>query len=55
MGLSALLAFGPIKEWAGFQAWSDAQIGFFSIGLSLLGFVVGSFVERFFFQSRVNQ
>ena len=47
-GLSALLAFGPIKEAAGFGAWSEAQIGFFSIGLSLFGFVVGSLIERRF-------
>lgn len=55
MGLSALLAFGPIKEWAGFQAWSEAQIGFLSIGLSILGFIAGSLIERFFLQSPVNR
>ena len=55
LGLSALLAFGPIKEWAGFQAWSEAQIGFFSIGLSVFGFVAGSLIERSFFQKQINR
>ncbi len=45
-GLSALLAFGPIKEVMGFEGWSEAQIGFLSIALSLFGFVAGSYLER---------
>ena len=45
-GLSALLAFGPIKEVTWFANWSEAQIGFLSIGLSLFGFVFGSLYER---------
>jgi hypothetical protein len=49
-GLSALLGFGPIKEAAGFASWSEAEIGFLSIGLSLFGFVAGSLIERRFVQ-----
>ncbi|GJM03738.1 MAG: 3-guanidinopropionate transporter [Rhodomicrobium sp.] len=47
-GLSAILAFGPIKEATGFAGWSEAQIGFFSIGLSVFGLVAGSLIERQF-------
>lgn len=47
-GLFALLGFGPIKEAVGFGAWSEAQIGFLSIGLSLFGLVAGSLIERKF-------
>lgn len=49
-GLSALLGFGPIKEAAGFASWSEAEIGFLSIALSLFGFVAGSLIERRFVQ-----
>ncbi len=48
LGLSAVLAFGPIKDWAGFGGWSEAQIGFLSIGLSCFGLVAGSLLERSF-------
>lgn len=47
-GLTALLGFGPIKEAAGFTEWSEAQIGFLSIGLSLFGLVAGSLLQRAF-------
>lgn len=46
MGISALAAFGPIKVALGLEAWSEAQIGFVSIGLSVIGFVGGSLIER---------
>ena len=48
LGLSALFAFGPIKEATGFEAWSEAQIGFLSIGLAIFGFVAGSYLQRAF-------
>lgn len=45
-GLTALIAFGPIKTALEFDGWSEAEIGFLSIGLSLFGFVAGSLLER---------
>jgi len=45
-GLSAILAFGPVKKAWGFEGWSEAQIAFMAIGLSLLAFIVGSLLEN---------
>lgn len=53
MGFSALLALGPIKEVSGFSSWSEAQIGFLSIGLSILGLVCGSLLEKSLSKGRV--
>ncbi len=47
LGLTALLAFGPVQAALGWlNGWSEAQIGFLSIGLALFGFVAGSLLER---------
>lgn len=45
-GLSAILAFGPVKTSVGLEAWSEAQLGFLAIGLSIAGFIGGSLFER---------
>lgn len=45
-GLTAIAAFGPVKEALGLSGLSEAQIGFLSIGLAIFGFVAGSFLER---------
>ncbi len=54
LGFSALFALGPIKEATVFSSWSEPQIGFFSIGLSIFGLVAGSYFERCFFQKRIS-
>lgn len=53
-GFSALFALGPIKEATVFSDWSDAQIGFFTIGLSIFGLIAGSFVERTFYKKPIS-
>lgn len=47
-GLTAIVALGPVKAALGLDGWSEAEIGFLSIGLSLFGFVAGSYLERAF-------
>ena len=53
-GFSALFALGPIKEATVFSEWSDAQIGFFTIGLSIFGLIAGSLVERTFYKKPIS-
>lgn len=46
LGFSALAALGPVKSAIGLDGVSAPVIGFATIALSLLGFVVGSLSER---------
>ena len=45
LGFSAVAALSPIKTALGLDAISSPMIGFAAIGLSLVGFVVGSLTE----------
>ncbi len=46
LGFSAVVALSPIKTALGLDSVSSPVIGFAAIGLSLIGFVVGSLSER---------
>lgn len=45
LGFSAIAALGPVKVWLGLDGVSAPVIGFAAIGLSILGFVLGSLSE----------
>ena len=45
-GFSAIAGLGPVKSMLGLDAWTGPQIGFASIALSLLAFIVGSLSEK---------
>ena len=45
LGFSAVIALAPIKTALGLDAVPSPIIGFAAIGLSLLGFVIGSLSE----------
>jgi energy-converting hydrogenase Eha subunit A len=45
LGFSAIIALSPIKTALGLEGVSSPIIGFTAIGLSLLGFVIGSLSE----------
>lgn len=45
LGFSAVAALGPVKQFLGLENISSPLIGFGAIGLSLLGFIIGSYLS----------
>jgi SSS family solute:Na+ symporter len=46
LGFSAALSLGPLKTAAGLDGFTNPQIGFAAIVLSILGFVIGSLTDK---------